>query len=62
VAAFCPSLVLAMALWILITPILAGLCAPADKARQSPTAGKTKTEFFTMKLLQSIGADHWPGL
>src|SRR5690348_18371143 len=51
-AAFCPSLVLAIALWILITPILPGFCAWADKARQSPRAGKTKPAFFTTKLLQ----------
>src|SRR6266576_6909837 len=51
-AAFCPSLVLTIALWRLMTPTLVGFSASAGSARASPTIGKTNDALFTADSLQ----------
>src|SRR5689334_3207854 len=51
-AAFCPSLVLTMALWRLMTPTLGEFSAGAGRASASPTTGKTKAALFTTNSLR----------
>src|SRR5438093_10285752 len=51
-AAFCPSLVLTIALWRLMTPTLVGFSASAGSARAIPTIGKTNDALFTTDSLQ----------